>query len=91
MMNEMRKVEKEHLDEFELNKSGLKFDKDSSIDEIKAKLFGERFCFLLEIKAAPILDIFSTNHSKLLEKRLFKLCLIITDFYLNEDQIDTIK
>lgn len=88
MIDEIRKVETQQLESYEANKAGFNFDKNSSIGEMKKEIFKDRFCFLIDTKTNQNHD-FSNSREK--KNRVFNLCFIITDFYLNRSQLNRIK
>ena len=90
MIDEIRKAETQQLELYEANKAGFKFDKNSSIGQMKKEIFKDRFCFLIDTKTDQHHDLFNfaTRQKK---NRVFNLCLIITDFYLSTSQLNRIK
>ena len=91
LIDEIRKVEKELIETYESNKTGFKFKKDSSIEVMKKTLFKNRFCFLLDTQADQKTDVSSRRYLKSNRKRVFNLCLIVTDFYLSNAQLKLIR
>ena len=88
LIDEIRKVEKESIESYESNKTEFKFKNNSSIEEMKKALFKNRFCFLLDTQADQKTEV---RYLKSDRKRVFNLCLIITDFYLSNAQLNLIR
>ena len=90
LIDEIRKVEDESIELYESNKTRYNFNS-YSLEEMKKNLFKKRFCFLLDTKADQKSNDFSSSRRQKAKKRVFTLCLIISDFYLNEAQINQIQ
>jgi hypothetical protein len=88
LIDEIRKVEKESIESYESNKTRFKFKNNSSIKEMKKALFKNRFCFLLDTQADQKTEV---RYLKPDRKRVFNLCLIVTDFYLSNAQLNLIR
>lgn len=91
LIDEIRKEENRSLELYESIKDGYNFNS-YSLEEMKNKLFKKRFCFLFDTKPDLKSDDFrSSRRRQKTKKRVFSLCLIISDFYLNEAQINQIQ
>ena len=92
LVDEIRKVENKVLESYRVSKDQYKFDNESTIEEIKTELFKDKFCFLLKTESEFAKKRFSFKRDKKQDKKpLFNMCFIITDFYLNQDQLNVIK
>lgn len=91
LIDEIRNEERRSLESYESNKAGYNFNS-YSLEEMKKKLFKKRFCFLFDTKTDLKSDDFrSSRRRQKTKKRVFSLCLIISDFYLNDAQINQIQ
>ena len=86
-IDEIRKVKDENLDHYNGNKDKFKLFSDDNLEELKSNLFANRFCFLVNIKTIGIKCWETTVRNG----SLFKLHIVITDFYLNESDIESIR
>ena len=86
-IDEIRKVQDENLDHNNGNKDKFKLFSEDNLEEYKSNLFANRFCFLVNIKTIGIKcwETAARNES------LFKLHIVITDFYLSESDIEPIR
>ena len=88
-IEEIRKVQDENLDNYNVNKEKFKVDRenltDDKLEELKSQLFANGFCFIIDFEK----DYAYWMHTK--AKTWFKLCTLITDFYLRESDIDYIR
>lgn len=84
-IQELRGAQEANIDEFEKNKSEYTLDPNqmnaTQIDELRGKLFGNKFCFLLKIDKL-------IGFNRLENKSLFKLYVIVLDFYLNQFDLE---
>ena len=80
-IEEIRKVKEETLKFYKTKKEEFKVDRknltEAKLEELKSKLFANRYCFLIK-KGSEYYT-------------LFKLHIVITDFYLRESDIDYIR
>ena len=78
-IEEINKVKHENLERLEMNKDKYKYDRSDmtieKVGEMKKELFKEKFCFLIKVNNC-VLECQKSN------TELFKLHLIVTDFYL---------
>ena len=80
-IDELKKAEEGTLESYEINKHLYKYDRDSLTDvkvaEMRRNLFSEKFCFMLKI-----------NRNR---ENIFNQFLIISDFYLDENDLRLLK
>lgn len=79
-IDEIKRIQSVNLQSFEAKRATIK-SRQLSIEQLKCHLFAEKFCFLLHV------DEFNQQPNNC----LFKLSLIVTDFYLNSSDLDTLK
>lgn len=93
-INALKLSQDENLKYYNSNKSIIKTSQtqmnEKEINQLKSKLFANKFCFLLDINEYKV---YKTKSSKkyTTNQSIFKLYTIITDFYLNEKNIEEIK
>ena len=82
-IEELKKAQQETLDSYEMNKSLYKYDRetltDEKVEEMRKNLFKDKFCFLLHFGY--------DNRTKC----ALKYATIITNFYLDENDLDLLK
>lgn len=75
-IEEIKKAEQANLESYELNKERYKYDRKSltheDVEEMRRGLFGDKFCFVLEIEG-------STEYNK----PIINQCTVVTDFYFD--------
>lgn len=84
-LNELVKAQKENLEAYETNKLAYKINPSEinshKLEELRKQLFADKFCFLLEIKKLDNRE----------NKCIYQLYTIITDFYLNQADLNLLK
>ena len=79
-IDELKKVEQQNLDNYKLNKDLYKYDRetltDQKVEEMRENLFKDNFAFVV------------VNTSK---KSIFKSHTVLTDFYLDENDLTALK
>jgi hypothetical protein len=93
------KVRNEILESYNANAIRLKrdwskMDDPKEMEQLRQDLFGEKFCFGIEINAQD--RVYSRlfdrlNCSRISSKPAFKFCTIISDFYLSEIEIKKLR
>jgi hypothetical protein len=100
-IEELITVRDENLKNYDANASRLRRDWSKMVDpeereELRQELFGQKFCFGVEIKALSRTDYDSRNgdifaNAPNFPRPTFKFCTIVVDFYLNEIEIQKLK
>jgi hypothetical protein len=80
-IKEANLARKENLASYELNKDKHRFNRETSIEEMRRVLFKDKFCFLLQI------NYFNTRSAI----NLSNIYTILTDFYLDQNEIKPLK
>jgi hypothetical protein len=80
-IKEANLARKENLASYELNKDKHRFNRETSIEEMRRVLFKDKFCFLLQI------NYFNTRSAI----NLSNIYTILTDFYLDQNEIKLLK
>ena len=79
-IGELRKAQEETLEYYKLNSLQFKsLEDENKIDELKSKLFGEKFYFQVKIK----------KENK--NRWIFNLFTFLTDFYISQSDIDILE
>ena len=80
-IDELKKAEQHNLDNYKLNKELYKYDlktlTDEKVEEMRQNLFKDKFAFVVKIDES--------------DKSLLKFHTILTDFYLDEKDIEILK
>ena len=75
-IEEIKKAQQANLQSYESNKERYKYDRKSltheDVEEMRRGLFGDKFCFVLEIEG-------STEYNK----PIINQCTVVTDFYFD--------
>ena len=98
-IDEIRKVQEENLEYYRDNKERFKVDRENldeeKIEELRSKLFANRFCFLVNVPDEVLIYSYKwcpdTDSRANRSISLFKLHIVITDFYLRESDIDYLR
>ena len=77
-IEQLRKAQEERLAYYKLNSSQFNASEETSIDELRSKLFGEKFHFQIRV----------TNSNK---PWIFNLFTFVTDFYMSKSDINLLK
>ena len=80
-IKEANLARKENLASYELNKDKHRFNRETSIEEMRRVLFKDKFCFVLQI------NYFNTGSAI----NLSNIYTILTDFYLDQNEIKLLK
>ena len=80
-IKEANLARKDNLASYELNKDKHGFNRETSIEEMKRVLFKDKFCFVLQI------NYFNTGSAI----SLSSIYTILTDFYLDQNEIKLLK
>lgn len=98
-IEEIRKAQEENLQYYRDNKEEFKVYRenladDEKIEELRSNLFANRFCFLVYVEKIESTFTDENFHNWQRSERylsLFKLHLVITDFFLAQSDIDLIR
>ena len=98
-IDEIRKVQEENLEYYRDNKERFNVDRENlteeKLEELRSNLFANRFCFLVNVPDYVYISSYKTCTDR--DSRanrsisLFKLHIVITDFYLRESDIDYLR
>lgn len=91
MIDELQRAQDYNMQWLKLNRFEIEemSSIDKCIDEIKSKVFAQKFCFLLRLD--EIIEL-GRNFPKFVPNTsMFKLYLFICDFFINRDQFQVLK
>lgn len=89
MIDALQKAQTYNFECMRLNKNAYKIDETDEEEEIKSKIFANKFCFLLKIDEVIIL---ANNFPKIAQNMsIFKYYLFVVDFYMNREDFQTLR